>query len=182
MSQKPKNSPPVKGEYAEGGRGYVLNNLPVLRTFRKELRNRLTPAEAKLWTYLKQSKLDGRKFRRQHSVGYYILDFYCPAERLAVELDGAAHDSESAQEYDQERDLFLSYYRIKVLRFENKWVFQQTEAVLMEIKKHFGWLEETTLRTTPRTTPRTTLPTTPRTTPRTTPPLRGTPPLQGGES
>ncbi len=178
MSQKPKNSPPVKGEYAEGGRGYVLNNLPVLRTFRKELRNHLTPAEAKLWTCLKQSQLDGRKFRRQHSVGYYILDFYCPAERLAVELDGAAHDSGSAQEYDRERDLFLSYYKIKVLRFENKLVFQQTEAVLMEIKNNFGWLKEITPPTTPLTTPPTTLPTTLPT----TPPLRGTPPYKGGES
>lgn len=118
-----------------------INNLPVLRTFRKELRNHLTPAEAKLWTLLKKSQLDGRKFRRQHSVGYYILDFYCPAERLAVELDGAAHDSASAQEYDRERDLFLLCFDIKVLRFENKLVFQQAEAVLMEIRKHFGWVK-----------------------------------------
>jgi very-short-patch-repair endonuclease len=116
-----------------------VNNLPVLRAFRKELRGHLTPAEAKLWTLLKNSQLDGRKFRRQHSVGCYILDFYCPAERLAVELDGAAHDSASAQEYDRERDLFLSFFDIKVLRFENKLIFQQTEAVLMEIRKHFGW-------------------------------------------
>ena len=54
-----------------------LNNLPDLKTFRKELRNQLTPAEAKLWGYLKTKQLDGRKFRRQHSVGPFILDFYC---------------------------------------------------------------------------------------------------------
>ncbi len=131
------NSPPDKGEYPEGGRG--LNNIPELRTFRKALRNHLTPAEAKLWIHLKQSQLDGRKFRRQHSIGNYILDFYCPAERLAVELDGAVHDSVSAQEYDHERDQFLACFGIKVLRFENKWVFQQTEAVLTHIKNHFGW-------------------------------------------
>ena len=53
-----------------------LNNLPELKTFRKELRNQLTPAEAKLWNSLKGSQLDGRKFRRQHSVGPFILDFY----------------------------------------------------------------------------------------------------------
>ena len=129
-----------------------INNLPYLRAFRQELRNHLTPAEAKLWTLLKQSQLAGRKFRRQHGVGFYILDFYCPSERLAIELDGAVHDTESAQEYDCERDLFLNYYGIKVLRFENKFVFQQTEAVLTEIRKHFGWERETT------------------------PPLRGTPP------
>ena len=93
-----------------------VNNLPTLRTFRKALRNHLTPAEAKLWTLLKGSQLAWRKFRRQHSVGSYILDFYCPSERLAVELDGAVHDSAEAQAYDRERDLFLEQFGIKVLR------------------------------------------------------------------
>lgn len=65
---------------------------------------------------LKGSQLAGRKFRRQHSVANYILDFYCPSERLAVELDGAVHDSFEAQEYDRERDLFLEQFGIKVLR------------------------------------------------------------------
>ena len=113
----------------------------MLRTFRKDLRNRLTPAEAKLWTYLRKSQLEGRKFRRQHSVDFYILDFYCPAEHLAVELDGAVHTMESAQAYDHERDVFLHHYGIKVIRFENALVFQQPEAVLMEIRKHFAWAE-----------------------------------------
>lgn len=134
------NSPPVKGESAKR-EGVRLNNLPALRTFRKTLRNHLTPAEAKLWTYLQRSKLAGRKFRRQHSVGRYILDFYCPAERLAIELDGAVHDSETAQQYDEERDLFLRHCGIRVLRFENKWVFLQPDEVLAEIAKHFGWQE-----------------------------------------
>ena len=107
--------------------------------FRKTLRHQLTPAEAKLWTYLQRSQLAGRKFRRQHSVGGYILDFYCPAERLAIELDGAAHDNEISQQYDYERDLFLRYCQILVLRFENKRVFLQADGVLAEIEKHFGW-------------------------------------------
>lgn len=114
-----------------------LNNVAALRTFRKTLRKHLTPAEAKLWTYLKKSQIEGRKFRRQHSVGNYILDFYCPAERLAIELDGEVHNTDSAQEYDHERDLFLSSVGIKVLRFENKWVFQEPEALLMEIRNCF---------------------------------------------
>ena len=123
------------------GEGVRLHNLPALRTFRKELRHHLTPAEAKLWTHFQRSQLAGRKFRRQHSVGGYILDFYCPAERLAIELDGAAHDSETAQRYDEERDLFLRHCGIRVLRFENKWVFLQPDEVLAEITKHFGWLK-----------------------------------------
>ncbi|WP_084435762.1 endonuclease domain-containing protein [Desulfomicrobium escambiense] len=115
------------------------NNLPSLRTFRRELRKHLTPAEAKLWAHIKSSQLEGRKFRRQHSVGRYILDFYCPQERLAVELDGEVHSFVSAQERDLERDCFLNTQGIKVLRFENKVVFQDVEAVLIEIHRHFGW-------------------------------------------
>lgn len=115
-----------------------FNNLPSLRTFRKELRNHPTPAEAKLWSYLRRSQLQGRKFRRQHSIKYYILDFYCPAERLAVELDGAVHYSPTAQEYDAARDLFLQSCGIRVLRFENKWVFLQPEQVLAEIASYFN--------------------------------------------
>lgn len=141
----------------------LLNNRSALRTYRKELRNNLTPAEAKLWTQLKGSQLDGRKFRRQHSVGRYILDFYCPAERLAIELDGGVHDTADAQAYDRERDMFLQALGIKVLRFENRLVFQQLEGVLAEVKSQFGDHPA------------------PATTPATTPPLRGTPPCKGGE-
>jgi very-short-patch-repair endonuclease len=116
-----------------------LNALPELRTFRKELRERLTPAEAALWNMLKNSQLEGRKFRRQHSVDFYILDFYCPMERLAIELDGQVHMTEAAQQYDYERSLFLEFYRIKVIRFENKWVFDEPGWVLERIRSHFGW-------------------------------------------
>lgn len=67
------------------------HNLPRIKAFRRKLRSNLTPAEAALWNILKNSKVEGRKFRRQHSVGKYVLDFYCPAERPAVELDGQGH-------------------------------------------------------------------------------------------
>ena len=109
-----------------------------LKSFRKELRDSLTPAEAKLWTYLQNSKLDGRKFRRQHSVESYILDFYCPAEKLAVELDGEVHNIQRQSERDHERDLFLLYYGIKVLRFENRIVFENPNYLLNSIKGEFG--------------------------------------------
>ena len=118
------------------------NNLPSLQVFRRELRKHLTPAEVKLWTHIRSSQLEGRKFRRQHSVGRYILDFYCPQERLAIELDGEVHSFVSAQERDLERDSFLNAQGIKVLRFENKAVFQDVEAVLIEIQRHFGWFVE----------------------------------------
>jgi very-short-patch-repair endonuclease len=117
----------------------LLHEIPELQTFRKELRANLTPAEAALWKMIQGSRLEGRKFRRQHSVGLYILDFYCPAEKLAVELDGQVHNNEQANQYDHARKLFLEFYGIKVIRFENKWVFEDSGWVLDRIKSHFGW-------------------------------------------
>ncbi|MEQ8472500.1 MAG: N-6 DNA methylase [Marinoscillum sp.] len=134
------HSPPSKGGVLEEGGGSI-NNLPYLKTFRKELRNNATPAEAKLWTMISGKKLDGRKFRRQHSVGNYILDFYCPSENLAIEMDGEVHNNATQAEYDRERDLFLNHYGIKVLRFENKEVFDHPEQLLEEVKKEFRWFE-----------------------------------------
>ncbi len=116
-----------------------LNNLQELKTFRRELRSGMTPAEARLWTYLKGKQLDGRKFRRQHSFGGYILDFYCPAERLAIELDGKPHFYPQAMEYDRRRDVFLKQHGVLVLRFVNRWVFENPDGVLNHICEHFGW-------------------------------------------
>ena len=114
-----------------------INNRPELKTLRKELRSRLTPAEATLWKFLQRSQLDGRKFRRQHSVGNYILDFYCPEEKLCVELDGAGHFMEAGFEYDKERTAYLNNLGIKVMRFENKLVLKRLEAVLEGIRSSF---------------------------------------------
>ncbi len=101
--------------------------------------------------------MDKVELRRQHSVGNYILDFYCPSEKLAIELDGEVHYGDAARVYDYERRLFLEYYGIKVLRFENKKVFEDLEWMLDVIKNNFGWNKKTT------------------------PPLRATPPFEGGE-
>ena len=121
-----------------------LHTLPELHTFRTELRKNLTPAEARFWTMVKNSQLEGRRFRRQHSVGRYILDFYCPSERLGIELDGDGHFNEAARDYDYERKLFLRHFGIKVIRFENKMVFEEEERVIYRIRESFGWQERTT--------------------------------------
>jgi very-short-patch-repair endonuclease len=118
------------------------NTRPYLQTFRTNLRKNLTPAEATLWRYLQRSQIDGRKFCRQHSVDDYVLDFYCPAERLAVELDGEAHKNDRAVLRDHERKIFLSCYGIKVIRFENFLVFDEIEYVLARIRNTFGWWHE----------------------------------------
>lgn len=147
-----ESSPPLKEEYPKGEVvAKKINNLPYLKTFRKKLRNNSTAAEAKLWSALKGKQLEGRKFRRQFSVANYILDFYCPAENLAIELDGQGHFEASQVEYDYERDQFLIHCGIKVLRFENKWVWNNLEGLLEEVKSNFGWKENnpSVLRTAP---------------------------------
>ena len=79
-----------------------------LEGFRKHLRKNLTPAEAVLWRCLKGKKFGGRKFRRQHSIGNYIADFYCPSENLVVELDGKDHFTVEGSKYDFKRDEYMN--------------------------------------------------------------------------
>lgn len=114
-----------------------LHNIDNLRERRKELRSNLTSAEAFLWKYLKSSQLEGRKFRRQHSFGKFILDFYCSTEKLGVELDGMYHFNEEQIIYDEERTKYFENMGIKVIRFENVEVFEKTEEVLSKIKNCF---------------------------------------------
>lgn len=103
------------------------------RQKRKILRHGMTEPEKLLWFYLRNEKL-GWRFRRQHSVGYYILDFYCPQAKLAIELDGATHDSDAAQENDREREKFLAACGIRVLRFRNQEAVENITGVLNQIK------------------------------------------------
>ncbi len=114
------------------------NNRPELKDFRKNLRNNLTSAEANLWRSLKGKKLEGRKFRRQFSVDSYILDFYCPSEKLAIELDGADHFTAAGCEHDATRTDILNSHGIRVIRFENDEVFKAHESVLEKIKSCFN--------------------------------------------
>jgi very-short-patch-repair endonuclease len=115
---------------------YIHNSKP-LEPNRKELRNSLTPAEARLWTCLKKNQLAGKKFRRQYSIGSYTLDFFCPEFRLAVELDGAVHFNVIAAEHDAIRDAYLEKQGVRVLRFENWRVFEDLEFVLGVIRENF---------------------------------------------
>ena len=113
-------------------------NAKELREVRKFLRNNSTVAEAVLWRSIKNRQLDGRLFRRQFSVGDYVLDFFCPSEKLCVELDGAPHFSEPGFLHDKRRDEFLNSLGIKVIRIENKHVFKLHEQVLEYIKENFN--------------------------------------------
>jgi very-short-patch-repair endonuclease len=119
-------------------KGHNLHSKKTLFDFRNKLRNRSTSAEATFWDLVKSRKLFGRKFRRQHSIGPYIVDFYCPSEKLIIELDGNPHGEYYNIYKDTKRDKYLQDLGFTVLRFENRFVFQEPEYVLKEIADKFN--------------------------------------------
>ena len=114
-------------------RSLIHNNRRIAKK-RSSLRRNPTDAESVLWKNLKKSQLDGKKFRRQHSIGPYIVDFYCPEFRVAVEVDGAKHMTLLGSEEDEKRDKFLGKLNVRVIRFENRLVFESLELVLDAIR------------------------------------------------
>jgi very-short-patch-repair endonuclease len=115
--------------------GRQLFNRKELGKCRITLRNNLTSAEASLWNLLKCRQVSGYKFRRQQSIGNYIVDFCCPKAMLVIELDRNIHGEYSQIIKDELRDNYLTKLGFKILRFENKRVFQDPEFVINEIKK-----------------------------------------------
>ena len=112
-------------------------NSKKLKEKRKRLRNNPTKAEAFLWRYLKDSQFEGRKFRRQSSIKNYIVDFYCPEEKLVIELDGDFHFDEKAMKDDEKRTKKIEEEGIRVIRFENQEVLLNLDKVLQTIKSQF---------------------------------------------
>jgi very-short-patch-repair endonuclease len=104
-------------------------------TFEKarNLRKVLTNAEEVLWQEPRNRKLRGLKFRRQHPISHYVADFYCVEKQLVIEVDGSAHNSKEAKEYDEARRNELVTMGIHVLRFTNDEVEQDIHSVLKRI-------------------------------------------------
>ncbi len=115
-----------------------VHNQQGFKNVRRILRGQLTPAEARLWKHLQRGQLEGRKFRRQHGIGCYIVDFYCSGECLVIELDGAAHDGEEAWQRDAARTSYLKAQGMRVIRFENREVMENLEGVLAAIREKFS--------------------------------------------
>ena len=103
------------------------------KDFRRGLRRHATLAERRLWQILRDRRLGGLKFRRQHSVGPYVLDFYCHAARLAVEVDGSVHDDPARAEYDARRTRALTADGIRVVQCVNDEVSRQPDVVAASI-------------------------------------------------
>lgn len=102
---------------------------------RKLLRNNLSKEEILLWIELKNKKLFKYKFRRQYSVGRYVIDFYCPELKLAIEIDGGYHFTDDIKEYDGARQKYIESFGIKFLRFSNNEVLVNLPKVLRKIIK-----------------------------------------------
>ncbi len=99
----------------------------------RELRKDMTPAEKKLWQYLRHGQLDGAHFRKQHAVDTYIVDFFCAKSKLVIEVDGDSHAEQV--EYDAARTQWLSdQHHYRVLRFTNREVLTNIEAVIEAIR------------------------------------------------
>jgi len=112
------------------------------KEFRRELRSNRTGAESRLWSVLRNRKLEGRKFRRQHTIGPYTVDFFCFEEKLIIEADGISHDNVGSIIYDEKRDSYMESRGLRILRFTNKEVYYHLEEVLNEIRQNFNVSEE----------------------------------------
>jgi very-short-patch-repair endonuclease len=93
----------------------------------------MTPAEKELWQQLRNGKVGGLKFRRQHPIVGRVADFACPVVHLAIELDGAAHDLPGAQERDKERTRMIEAKGWRIIRFRNDEVLKDADGVAGEI-------------------------------------------------
>jgi len=118
-----------------GDRPRSIFNNPKKKDVRKELRNEGTAPEAVLWTYLQKRQLLGKKFRRQYSIGPYVVDFYCPECSLIIELDGKRHFSMLREDYESERTRYLQAQGLQILRFENRVLRENAESVLETIRE-----------------------------------------------
>ena len=112
-----------------------IKNLDYLKGYRRNLRKRLTPSEASLWSLLKNRQVFELKFRRQTSIENYIVDFYCAEYKIVIELDGEPHFTEEQANKDQKRDKRLKELGCKVLRYENLVVFDHPDFIFDDIKE-----------------------------------------------
>ena len=110
-------------------------NIKELKETRRELRLNGTSAEAVMWTHIKGRKINGRRWRRQFSVGPFIIDFYCPELKLGIELDGAPHFAPGGYEADESRTDYLRRYGIRIIRFENKDIWTSLESVIETLRR-----------------------------------------------
>jgi len=155
LLSKSRRDPFGRGENAAGV-GVVEKamtehyNKSTMKERRRGLRKNLSKAEAIMWKHLSRRQMHGCKFRRPYSVDQYVLDFYCPELKLAIEVDGDSHFATGAEEYDKERQEHIEAYRIRFLRFTNVDVCENLDGVCQDI---FDTIEENQIAKGTTTTP-----------------------------
>lgn len=100
---------------------------------RRYLRNNMPKSEVLLWARLKNKQMHGERFLRQYSIDQYILDFYCPRLKLAIEIDGDSHFMSGAEDYDKVRQEHIETFDIQFLRFTNEDVYKNIDGVCQTI-------------------------------------------------
>ena len=110
---------------------FLYNKL--LKSRARTLRKKQTDTETFLWSKLRSRQIAGHKFRRQFPIAQFIVDFYCLEKKVAIELDGSQHSSEDQFQYDKNRTTKLEKFGIKVLRFWDNEIFNNTNGVLEKI-------------------------------------------------
>jgi very-short-patch-repair endonuclease len=105
------------------------------RAFRRDLRNNATTCERRLWAKLRRRQISGYKFRRQHPIGPYVLDFFCLQRRLAIEVDGDSHYFTRGMLGDRWRTAYLAERGIRVIRFTNTEIIAELDDVLEAIAR-----------------------------------------------
>jgi len=123
-----------------------IHNNPTLKEARRKLRSNQTDVEKLLWSHLRNKQFYGLIFFRQYSIEQYILDFYCPELRLAIELDGGQHAEENNKQHDNLRLEYLRALGIKVIRFWNNDVVKNFEGILYKIRENCNSLSPSYVR------------------------------------
>jgi very-short-patch-repair endonuclease len=107
---------------------YPTGRIPIIYGRARQLRKEMTPAERIIWKHVRNRRLGGHKFRRQQPIDYYIPDFFCPAARLVIEIDGDSHMGR--EERDAHRQAYIESHDLRVIRFWNSEVYDEPEWVL----------------------------------------------------
>lgn len=104
-------------------------------TFRRELRHNFTPAEILFWSKIAGKQFLNLKFRKQHGIGPYVVDFYCPQKKLIIEIDGDSHASREGVESDIQRTKYLKSLAYQIVRYANRDVLNNIEGVFEDLSK-----------------------------------------------
>jgi very-short-patch-repair endonuclease len=130
---------------------YILNMVYIGRTIERdmyfgakkdiilkarELRKNMIEAEETLWNSLRRKQINGFLFRRQHPIDIFIVDFYCHELKLVIEIDGGIHTDTEVAKYDRGREAEIEKFGLKIIRFTNNEVFNNTKYVIEKIKAH----------------------------------------------